>query len=578
MNAPANSHTLQPEMQMIHVKRIYVSTTLTQHARRGHRNEQAMAELIESVRSVGILQPILVRPSDPGEYEIVAGERRYDAALAVSLKEVPCVVRTISDADAIAMQLTENLQREGLHELDEAQGYQELMQLQAVNADAVAEMVGKSRSYVYGRLKLLDLRDAARDAFYDGSLDASKALELARIKDPKKQAQLLAEAVKVDWTGSTMSVRDLKRTIEASGLVKPLAGAAFDPESDLLFRFLKARKGVDDTVMLPACTDCTRRAGDGSAADPYVCTDVACFDDKVKDTYRRKRLIAEGAGRTILTGDAARAMLQGNHAIGQVFVLDEACDFDDYPVAEPEEPEDDESPAYLEWNKKMDAWHKANDAHQPRTYRQLLGDAPALEPILVEDVKTKALLEVVPIKDAVKILEAKGIDVPHWVVPEPKVNHRPDQAQLREDALARAAQAEKDRVKLEAELAHRRAVLQAVHAKWKGPYKREDWLDVATVLWEGGDMSMALNSLYGDEKKDPPLGQMKEAELQRFILEMLICGCCDSHYASPHELFTFAKRNKIDPAQVKKDMAAAAKAKDKPAAVKAPAKKKATKK
>lgn len=593
MNAPTNAKDLAPAnvMQLIAVDDIAPSDTHIQQLRRSRFDQAAMAELIKSVEAQGVLQPIVVRrnpnvgPAGPEQllWQIVAGERRFLAARAAKLQAIPAVCRDLTDLQVLEIQLTENLQREGLHPLEEAEGYRELMQLKSINADAVAEEIGKSRSYVYGRLKLLDLQDSARAAFYDGSLDASKALELARIKDPKKQAQLLAEAVKVNWSGTTMSVRDLKRHIEQSGLVKPLAGAAFDPASDLLFRFLKARKGVDDTVTLPACTDCPARAGDGSATDPYVCTDVACFDDKVKDTYRRKRLIAEGAGRTILTGDAARAMLQGNHAIGQVFVLDEACDFDDYPVAEPEEPEDDESPAYLEWNKKMDAWHEANDSHQPRTYRQLLGDAPALEPILVEDVKTKALLEVVPIKDAVKILEAKGIDVPRWVVPEPKIDHRPDQAQLREDALARAAQAEKDRAKLEAELAHRRAVLQAVHAKWKGPYKREDWLDVATVLWEGGDRMPALNALYGDAEKDPPLAKMTETELQRFILEMLVADCCESFYDNnpppPTALYNLAKRHKIDQAQVKKAMAAKAKAKDKPAAAaKAPAKKKAAKK
>ena len=592
MNAPAKAKDLAPAnvMQLIAVDDITPSDTHIQQLRRSRFDQAAMAELIKSVEAQGVLQPIVVRrnpnvgPAGPEQllWQIVAGERRFLAARAAKLQAIPAVCRDLTDLQVLEIQLTENLQREGLHPLEEAEGYRELMQLKSITADTVAEEIGKSRSYVYGRLKLLDLQDAARDAFYDGSLDASKALELARIKDPKKQAQLLAAAVEVHWNGSTMSVRDLKRTIEASGFVKPLAGAAFDPESDLLFRFLKARRGVDDTVMLPACSACTQRAGEGSAADPYVCTDVSCFDDKVKDTTRRKRLIAEGAGRTVLTGDAARAMLQGKHAIGDVVDLDEECDFDGYPVPEPDEPDNqDDDAAVAAYNKAMDAWDLANDAHKPRSYRQMLADAPAIEPILVEDPKTRALVEVVPMKDALRVAQAKGIEVPAWMLRKAENPLPPDTAPQRETDEERRIAREKEQAKLAAELAHRRAVLAAIHAKWKGPFKREDWLDVATGLWEGGDASPALNALYGDADKDPPFAQMKEPELQRFIIELLVCGCCDDSYhslPSPAALFALAKRHKIDPVQVKKDMAAKAKAKDKPAATKAPAKKNVAKK
>lgn len=592
MNAPAKAKDLAPAnvMQLIAVDDIALSDTHIQKQRSRHFNDAALAELIQSVKTHGVLQPIVVRrnpnvgAAEPTQllWQIVAGERRFLASRAAKLQTIPAVCRDLTDHQVLEIQLIENLQREGLHPLEEAEGYRELMQLKSITADAVAEEIGKSRSYVYGRLKLLDLQNAARDAFYDGSLDASKALELARIKDPKKQASLLAQAVKVDWDGTSMSVRDLKRTIESSGLVKPLAGAAFDPASDLLFRFLKARKGVEDAVTLPACTDCPARAGDGSATDPYVCTDVACFDDKVQDTYRRHRMAAEGAGRTILTGDAARAMLQGNHAIGDVVDLDEECDFDDYPVPQPDEPEDQGNDAAVDaYNKAMDAWDLANDAHKPRSYRQILADAPAIESILVEDPKIRRLVEVVPMKDVLRAAQAKGIEVPAWMLRKAENPLPPDTAPQRETDEERRVAREKEQAKLAAELAHRRAVLAAIHTKWKGPFKREDWIDVAAGLWEGGDASPALNALYGDADKNPPFAQMKEPELQRFIIELLVCGCCDDTYhslPSPAALFALAKRHKIDPAQVKKDMAAAAKAKDKPAAPKAPTKKKATKK
>jgi len=140
---------------------------------RQHFDPEALAELAQSVRDKGVLQPLLVRPKD-GRYEIVAGERRWRAAQLAGLSEVPVVVRDLADREALEIAIVENLQREDLGPIEEARAYQALAD-QGLGHEGVAQAVGKSRSAVSNALRLLTLPEAALRALEDGQITAGHA-------------------------------------------------------------------------------------------------------------------------------------------------------------------------------------------------------------------------------------------------------------------------------------------------------------------------------------------------------------------------------------------------------------------
>ena len=125
----------------------------------------ALAELVESIRAHDVIEPIIVRrlaasKSEGEKFEIVAGARRFRAATMAGRESMPAIVRELTDAQVLEIQVIENVQREALHPLEEAAGYRALMDDHAYTAEALAEKVGKSREYIFARLKLLDLLNA----------------------------------------------------------------------------------------------------------------------------------------------------------------------------------------------------------------------------------------------------------------------------------------------------------------------------------------------------------------------------------------------------------------------------------
>ena len=143
-------------------------------------------ELSDSIKAHGVLQPILVRrhPERPGSYEIVAGERRWRAAQLAKLHEVPVLVRDISDAEALEIGLVENLQRENLSSLEEAEGYRRLIEEFHHTQDDLAKILGKSRPYVSNIIRLLNLPNPIKDMLQLGDLTAGHARALLNADDP----------------------------------------------------------------------------------------------------------------------------------------------------------------------------------------------------------------------------------------------------------------------------------------------------------------------------------------------------------------------------------------------------------
>ena len=191
--------------------------------------------MTESVKKHGVLQPPLVRPSPDGggQFELVAGERRWRAAQAAGLVEMMTICRPLSDREALEIQVIENLQRADLHPLEEAEGYERLLTEHEYTAATIADKVGKSATYVYARLKLCALTSANRKLFYDCKLNPSTALLLARIPVPELQDEAGKEITKSQYNAKDgMSVQD---AIECAGSDFP--GHEFGVKSCL-------RKGV----------------------------------------------------------------------------------------------------------------------------------------------------------------------------------------------------------------------------------------------------------------------------------------------------------------------------------------------
>ncbi|MCC6194696.1 MAG: ParB/RepB/Spo0J family partition protein [Burkholderiales bacterium] len=185
---------------------------------RTHMDDAALAELAESIREQGVMQPILVRPADGGRYEIVAGERRWRAAQRAGLTEVPALVKSVPDQNALALALIENIQREDLSPLEEAQGLSRLIDEFGLTHDACAKAIGRSRSAVTNLLRLMQLAKPVQDYLAGGALEMGHARALLALS----AAQQGGAAARVVDGG--LSVRDTERLV--ASLLHPAKRAA----------------------------------------------------------------------------------------------------------------------------------------------------------------------------------------------------------------------------------------------------------------------------------------------------------------------------------------------------------------
>ncbi len=173
-------------------------------------DEESLASLTESVRALGVLQPILVRPRGDHGYELIAGERRWRAARRAGLETVPGIVRSIDDQRSLEEAIVENLHRADLNPIEEAAAYNQLVEDFALTQDEVARRVGKSRSAVANTMRLSQLSGAIQRLIVDGSLSAGHARALLSIDDRGRQREL---ALKVVEDGlSVREVEDLARS------------------------------------------------------------------------------------------------------------------------------------------------------------------------------------------------------------------------------------------------------------------------------------------------------------------------------------------------------------------------------
>lgn len=172
-------------------------------------DEDALAELADSIAKHGVIQPLLVRPMPDGSYQLVAGERRWRASRMAGLTEVPVVIKELSDDEAMALALIENLQREDLNAIEEAQGIKALMDTLSLTQDEAAERVGKSRPAVANALRLLKLPDSVIALVSDGKLSPGHARALLGFKD---EQDIIETADLIIEKGRT--VRDVEKLVK----------------------------------------------------------------------------------------------------------------------------------------------------------------------------------------------------------------------------------------------------------------------------------------------------------------------------------------------------------------------------
>ena len=168
-------------------------------------DEEKIAELAASIKENGIIQPLIVRKKGKS-YEIVAGERRWRASVKAELKEVPCIVRELDDEQNMLLAIVENMQREDLNPMEEAEGLNQMIAAYGLTQEQVSKSIGKSRPYIANSLRLLKLPEEIRDLISDGSLSAGHGRTLVSVPDEARQIEIARKILK-----DGLSVRETEK-------------------------------------------------------------------------------------------------------------------------------------------------------------------------------------------------------------------------------------------------------------------------------------------------------------------------------------------------------------------------------
>lgn len=288
--------------------------------RSGDIRETNLLDLAESLKKDGMLQPVRVRPGPNfgqvdafHRYELVFGHRRLAAAQMAGLERIPCILVEMDDAQVKRAQFAENIQRENTNAIDEAKGLQSLLSEPGVRAEDLPQQLGKSRSWVYNRLRLLKLSKAVQDAVAHGGLGADIAILIATLPAPM-HADALDQLRDSEGTG-WVSVRDAKEAIKA--MMVPIKQATFAIH-------------LDTYGDKPACTSCPSLSQNDEdlrgLLDPDICTNGKCFDRKTRIHGLQVVEEAKKAGRSVKDDlqendwphymDAPRGYTPADHQMG----------------------------------------------------------------------------------------------------------------------------------------------------------------------------------------------------------------------------------------------------------------------
>lgn len=502
--------------------------------------EQSLQELAADIKANDVLQPLLVRPrvpalfagtDDPNAiagYEVVFGHRRKRGAELAGLLDVPCMVRVISDEEAKRAQISENLAREDVHPIEEAEGFSALMKDHGVSADQLAEQTGKSRSYIYGRLTLLKACKEIRDACLAGEIGSEVALLIARLRTDKLQQRALGYikgkyiSLGDGGASSFRQVRDLLR--ERFTLTLGKGGCMFAPEN---------------AALLPdagACTACPKRSGNApeyadlladskglhghvyARGSEDLCTDPDCYEAKKRAHLDACAAELKARGAHVVQHAAARAAISADGEVkGAYLPLDQV---------------------------------KAELAEARRAAQAQRVEAPKV--FSIQDPRTGKVVH------AVKAAELKGVGI-KVATPEPKRDNWAEQEKRQREQRAR------DEAKARDLTARNLAVLERVRAAVASTDRSAfDLALVAKTALAGVDYHdrETLAGLWGLPSYpalQQRVGQMGVAELTTLLIDCaLIAGVkvrLHELRAKPDTLWAAAAHYGVDPKAVQADQA-----------------------
>lgn len=305
-------------------------------------NQAKLLELAETMKPPHgrVLQPIIVRLPNQNprpllagvdtftDYETVFGHRRRRAAELAGLASIPAIVRTMSDEEVKRAQIIENLARDDVHPIEEAEGFQALMKDHGITAEHLIAQTGKSRSYIYSRLKLLQACPTVRKACLAGEIGSETALLIARLRHDKLQERAL-KAIEAKYLqladGGKKSFRQI-RDLLASLFTLELKAAIFPTE---------------DAALVPSagvCSTCPKLSGNApeygdlaekregpwhghfSAGNPRLCTDPSCWETKHKAHLQREAARLRAEGKTVVDGNKAKAALSAHGEVKGAYI------------------------------------------------------------------------------------------------------------------------------------------------------------------------------------------------------------------------------------------------------------------
>jgi ParB family chromosome partitioning protein len=256
-------------------------------------DEAALNELTESIRTQGVLSPLLVRPVSPQSYEVVAGRRRYRAAQRAGLEYVPADIRELTDAQCLEISIVENLQRRDVHPLEEAEGFVALLRLEEpkYSIEQIAAKCGKNPGYVAARIRLTELVPVVIEAFAKDEIGVGHALLLAKLQRDQQE-----EALAACWQESYANGNKIKR------ILLPVRNLREWIEHNILLELALAPFAKDDAQLVPeagSCLDCPKRTGhnvllfaDMGGTHPDSCSDPNCYTAKV-DAHVKQAVAAK---------------------------------------------------------------------------------------------------------------------------------------------------------------------------------------------------------------------------------------------------------------------------------------------
>ena len=467
-------------------------------------------------------------------YEVVFGERRWRASKLAGLTEIPAFWRDLTDKEVLEMQLIENVQREDVHPLEEAEGYQHLIKDHGYTAETLAEKIGVSMTTIYNSRKLLALDKPCRDAFYAGELSPSHFLLLARIPHA-----LQPDAFRKFKTGEyghsgPMSYRDANEFVQKRFMVK-LSTAPFSR---------------DDATLVPtagACGSCPKRTGnqkeifeDIKSGD--VCTDPGCFNAKAEAHVKLQREAAKERGQKVISGKEAEKIapngLDSYSGLKEGFLK-----LDDHPPGQ----------------------------YAGKTIRQLLGKDAPLPTLLVDPRDKTKHVEVLPKATIAEHLKAKGVEFTSARGGKSE-KEKAEEQKRKQDATWRQRMFDKVRTEM----------LVQIEGQDTAPYLEPEEEVMVTLsffrhinhytqsriakLWHGPeDKKQDDHKLVREFTKR--IETMSRKEIARLQMDMVLIGETQvSTYGShdPDKLLAMSKTLGIDTAAIKTEIIAEAREKAKP--------------